>query len=187
MTRPHLRRTAAATPLLFVLALGLAGCTGGTPAPSDTAEPSPAPTASTSETPDASPSEPPTVSATCDTVLAPEAYAKMEADGLQPTQSTPFDPIEVRITDEGGLTCSWGKPQTDLVLAVAQVETGGDETAWTDALADGGYTQTDDPVPGAYTGQPDAGNGITPVAILADGTITFVSVPAYAGWVRPAS
>jgi hypothetical protein len=187
MTRPFLRRSAAATPLLFVLALGLAGCTSGTPAPSDTAEPSPSPASSAPETPDASASDSPVVGATCDTVMTPEAYAKLEADGLEPMQSTPFDPVEVRIADEGGLTCSWGRPQTDLVLAVAQVATGGDEAAWTAALADGGYTRTDDPVPGAYTGQPDAGNGITPVAILSDGKITFVSVPAYAGWVRPAS
>ncbi|GGI46602.1 hypothetical protein BCL57_001153 [Agromyces flavus] len=187
MTRPHSRRAAAATPLLVLFALGVAGCTAGVPAPSDTAEPSPSPAASTSETPEASPSEAPAVGATCDTVLTPEAYTKLEADGLVPMPFTPFDPVEVRIADEGGLTCSWGKPQTDLVLAVAQVATGGDDAAWTAALADGGYTPTDDPVAGAYTGQPDAGNGITPIVILADGTITFVSVPAYAGWVRPAS
>ncbi|WP_395245090.1 hypothetical protein ACGGZK_04640 [Agromyces sp. MMS24-K17] len=185
MARPDLRRAAAAAPLLLVLALGLAGCTVGAPVASEPAEPSPAPAASASETPDASPSETPAIAATCDTVLTPEAYAKLAADGLEPMPFTPFDPVEVRIADAGGLTCSWGKPQTDLVLAVAQVPTGADEAAWAAALADGGYTQTDDPVPGAYVGQPDAANGIAPVAILADGRITFVSVPAYAGSVSP--
>ena len=79
--RPDLRRAAAAAPLLLVLALGLAGCTVGAPVASEPAEPSPAPAAWPSETPDASPSETPALAATCDTVLTPEAYAKLAADG----------------------------------------------------------------------------------------------------------
>lgn len=184
MTRRHLPRFLAPTAAL--LALGLAGCTVGAPAGATDA-PSPTPTASASESAETSPSEPASATATCDNVLTSEAYAKIETDELLPTLFTPFDPIAVRIADAGGLTCAWGRPQTDLVLSVAQVTTGADESAWMNALAEGGYTRTDDPVAGAFIGQPEAGNGITPVVIVADGSITFVSSPAFAGWVTPAS
>ena len=188
MTRRIVRRALPAAVIL--LALGLSACSPGAPAadgtdPSATA--SPEPSASAAAEPTASPPTPAVTAATCDTVLTPDAYAKIEADGLEPTPFTPFDPLSIRIAEEGGLTCAWGRPRTDLILSVAQVATGADEAAWIDALAAGGYSQTDDPVPGAYTGQPDAANGITPTVIIADGTVTFVSAPTFAGWVRPAS
>ena len=187
MTRQNVRRALPAAVIL--LALGLAGCAPGAPTTDGetTPSPSPAPSASPTDEPTTTPDTPAATGATCDTVLTPEAYAKIEADGLEPTLFTPFDPLAVRITEEGGLTCAWGRPQTDLLLDVAQIPIGDDEAEWTDSLAAAGYSRTDDPVDGAYTGQPDAGNGITPVVIVADGTVTFVSVPAYAGWVRPAS
>ena len=188
MTRRIVRRALPAAVIL--LALGLSACSAGTPtvddaAPSTTA--SPKPSAPASSEPTATPTTPAGIAATCDHVLTPEAYAKIEVDGLEPTPATPFDPLAVRITEEGGLMCSWGRPQTDLILSVAQVPAGDDETVWTNALAEGGYSQTDDPVPGAYSGQPDAAMGATPTVIIADGTVTFVNLPAYAGWVRPAS
>ena len=188
MTRRLVRRALPAAVIL--LALGLSACSAGTPtvddpAPSTTA--SPKPSAPASSEPTATPTTPAGIAATCDNVLTPEAYAKIEADGLEPTPATPFDPLAIRITEEGGLMCSWGRPHTDLILSVAQVPAGDDETAWTNALAEGGYSQTDDPVPGAYSGQPDAAMGATPTVIIADGTVTFVNLPAYAGWVRPAS
>jgi hypothetical protein len=171
---------------LLALALGLTGCTAGGPTtPTDL--PSPSSTAPASVPADPSPSEAPNAGATCENVMTPDAYSKIDADGLEETLFTAFDPIAVRIADEGGVTCAWGKPQTDNVLSVAQVAVGADEAAWMSALAEGGYTRTDDPVAGAFSGQPDAGNGIPPVVIVADGTVTFVSSPQFAGWVTPAS
>lgn len=186
MTRRIVRRALPAAVIL--LALGLSACASGTPAADDaSATTSPEPSASAMAEPTPTPTAPAGVAATCDTLLTPEAYAKIEADGLEPTPFTPYDPLSIRITEEGGLTCAWGRPRTDLILSVAQVATGADEAAWIDALTAGGYSQTDDPVHGAYTGQPDAANGITPTVIIADGTVTFISAPTFAGWVRPAS
>lgn len=187
MTRRIVRRALPAAVIL--LALGLSACATGTSAGDDAATTSPEPSASAIAEPTPTPTAtaPAEIAATCDTVLTPEAYAKIEADELEPTSATPFDPLAVRITEEGGLMCSWGRPHTDLILSVAQVPAGDDETAWANALAEGGYSQTDDPVAGAYTGQPDAAMGATPTVIVADGTVTFVNLPAYAGWVRPAS
>lgn len=185
MTRTTARRALPAAAIL--LALGLAGCTGGGATPSDPPSPSPSPTASAAATPDASPSEAPAVGTTCDDVLTPDAYAQLEADGLVPIEPEAFDPIAVRMADEGGLVCSWGKPQSDILLRVAQANVDSGESAWTDALTAAGYAQTDDPVPGAWTGPVEGGSGLSPVVVVAGGTVTFVSAPTFAQWIRPAS
>jgi hypothetical protein len=62
-----------------------------------------------------------------------------------------------------------------------------DEAEWTEALTAAGYTQTDDSVAGAWTGSVEPGTGVSPIVVLADGTITFVSAPTFAQWIRPAS
>jgi hypothetical protein len=185
MTRTTGRRSLLVAAIL--LTLGLTGCTGGTPTPSDPPEPSPSPTASAADAPDPSPSAAPTTGATCDDVLMPEAYAQLEADGLEPIEPEAFDPIAVKMADDGGLVCSWGKPQSDIILRVAQANVDGDEAAWTDALSAAGYTQTDDPVPGAWSGPIEPGSGLSPVVVVAEGTVTFVSAPTFAQWIRPAS
>ena len=185
MTRTTARRALSAAAIL--LALGMAGCTGGVPSPSDPPSPSPSPTASAADTPDPSPPETPGVGATCDDVLTPEAYAQLEADGLVPIEPEAFDPVALRMADEGGLVCSWGRPQSDILLRVAQANVDGDEAAWTDALTVAGYEQADDPVPGAWTGPVEPGSGLSPVVVVADGTVTFVSAPTFAQWIRPAS
>jgi hypothetical protein len=184
VTRTLAPRVLAASAAL-TLSLGLAACAGDG-APAESASPTTPAAASPETTTEPTMTEEPAIGASCEDVLAPEAYAKMEADGLEPTVFTPFDPIAVRIAEEGGLACAWGKPQTDLVLSVAQIAAS-DESAWSSALAEAGYTRTDDPVAGAYSGQPDAGNGISPVVIVADGTVTFVTLPDFAQWVRQAS
>ncbi|WP_430647083.1 hypothetical protein [Agromyces sp. GXS1127] len=170
-----------------LLVVGLAGCTGADPAPSS----SPEPTASTPAPAD-SPSAEPTgdaqsVPATCETVLVPDGYAKLEADGLEARAATLFDPIAIAIEEEGGLVCSWGRPNTDLVLDVAQIAIGDDEAAWIAELAEAGYVPGDGPVPGGYRGQPDAGNGISPVVVVEGGTLTYVSTPTFAEFLLPAS
>ncbi|GAA1058128.1 hypothetical protein GCM10017608_05310 [Agromyces luteolus] len=169
------------------LALGLAGCTGADPAPSTSPEPTastdaPADSASAEPTPD-----PSVIPATCETVLTPDAYQKLAADGLEARAATLFDPIATDIADEGGLVCSWGKANTDNVVDVAQLAIGDDESEWIAALGDAGYEPNDDPVPGGYRGQPDAANGISPVVVIEAGTLTYVSSPVYAAFLLPAS
>jgi hypothetical protein len=186
MTRTLAPRLLAASAVL-ALSFGLAGCVPDAEPPADTTSQTTSTEPSSTEPTEATePSEAPAIGTSCEDVLAPEAYAEMEADGLEPTVFTPFDQIAVRIAEEGGLACAWGKPQTDLVLSVAQIAAS-DESAWSSALAEAGYTRTDDPVAGAYSGQPDAGNGISPVVIVADATVTFVTLPDFAQWVRQAS
>lgn len=182
MTRTHAARALAAAAM--ILALGLTGCAGGGDAPTNTA--SSAPAGSSSPGPaTAMPSEEPTAGATCDDVLTADAYTKLEADGLVPRESSATDTIAGQIAEQGGLVCSWGKPQSDIILDVRQAMVAGDATAWTNALAAAGYTQTDDPVPGAWTGPVDPGNGLAPIVVVDDDTVTFVSAPTFAEWIRP--
>ncbi|WP_438853523.1 hypothetical protein [Agromyces sp. M3QZ16-3] len=183
--RPHSRIVAPVAAAL--LALGLAGCSGADPTPSNSPESS-----SSADAPvDSASAEPTTdwsaVPATCDTVLTAEAYAKLEADGLETRTPTLFDPIAVDLQDEGGLVCSWGRPNSDNVVDVVQLPVGDDEAEWGGALAAAGYTQGDDPVAGSYRGQPDAANGISPVVVIGSGTVTYVSTPVYAEFLLPAS
>ncbi|MDR6905958.1 hypothetical protein J2X63_001644 [Agromyces sp. 3263] len=158
----------------------LSGCTAAPPAPSSS--PSPATTASSAPTP-----EPESVpdAATCETVLTDEGYQKLAADGLESLPSPQvFDALAVRMVEAGGVACAWGKPNTDLVLTVVQVGVApGEQEAWSQTLAESGYVLSDAPVAGAYSGPPDAANGISPVALPSSTTLTFVSSPAFAGMV----
>lgn len=184
------RRLAVGSAVLAagIIAL-LAGCTGtatdattSAPASSSTATAAPVPTATPAPTADAAPA------ATCDTVLAAEGYAKLTDDGLEPRPASAYDPLAVRMIEAGGLACAWGKPQTDIILTVVQVRvTPADEAQWVTALAETGYVQSDDPVPAAFTGPVDGGTGGSPAAVLANGTLTYVSAPVFAGMLAPAS
>ena len=82
---------------------------------------------------------------------------------------------------------SIGTPITGLYGVIAEFA---DAQSLLDAATktkEAGYTQTDDPVPGAWSGPIEAGSGLSPVVVVADGTITFVSAPTFAQWIRPAS
>ncbi|MGR0218564.1 hypothetical protein [Agromyces sp. ZXT2-6] len=185
MTRTFAPRVLAASAAL-TLSLGLAACAGNAGEPAESASPTTPAAASPEPTTEPTPTDTPAIGTSCEDVLAPEAYAQLEADGLEPRDLDPNDPIIASIAEEGGLVCSWGKPQSDIILHVAQAS-GVDEAAWGDELTAAGYAQTDDPVPGAWTGPVEPGSGLSPVVVLADGTITFVSAPTFAQWVRPAS
>ena len=140
-----------------------------TPSASSTPEPAPPPT------PDAAPA------AACDTVLAPAGYQKLADDGLAPTAVGVGYPLVERMTEAGGLACAWGKPQTDIALTVVQVPIGSaDEATWRSSLAELGYVESGEPVAGSFTGPVEPGSGVSAVAVLADGTLTFVSAPTFA-------
>lgn len=88
------------------------------------------------------------------------------------------------MTDAGGLACRWAKDQTDISLQVAQLHVNAsDLPEWEAALAAAGYTRTDDPVPGAYTGPVEPGSGVSPVVVVSGTTLTYVSAPVFATWI----
>ena len=184
MLRNMTRRLALGSTLLAAAAITLlAGCTGTTPAPTT---PTPSSTATAESTPTPTPDAART--ATCETVLAAEGNVKVAGDGLTPAAADAFEPLTTQMVDAGALACAWGKPQTDIALTVFQVRvTPADETQWRAALAGTGYAETNDPVPGAFTGPVDPGTGVSPVAVLAGGTLTFVSAPTFATMLSPAS
>ena len=181
------RRLTVGGPFVAALALMLlSGCTNGiddaTAAPTATSSASAEPSASASPTPDAAPA------ATCDTVLSAEGYQKLSDDGLEPTTAGFADTLAERMIDAGGLACSWGKPQTDIVLTVVQLDVSSSaEATWSEALAAEGFVAGDSAVAGEFTGPVDGGSGLSPVAVLAGGTLTFVSVPAFASMLAPSS
>jgi hypothetical protein len=168
---------ARSLPLLVLLGLTLAGCTS---APQPTPEPTVPPTAQ--QTPP--PTEPGEASGIdCTSVLSPDGYAKLTADGLEPIDPKVIDPLAVEMTDAGGTACSWGKPQTDITLTVVQVLVPDqDLRAWEATLADTGYVPQDGPGAGVYTGSIDNGTGIPPIAVVSGDRITFVSSPAFEGY-----
>ena len=187
MTHRRLR----ALPALLLVTLALAGCVA-TPTPTPPASESPAvtPSPSASAEPTTEPSAAP--AATCDTVLTADAYAKLANDGLESREPPAVDhmatyyPFAAQLIEAGGLSCSWGKPQTDLVLTVTQLADA-DSGAWAAALADAGFVESNDPVTGAYTGPVDPGTGISPVVVVAGDSMTFVSAPTFAGWIASTS
>lgn len=156
--------------------------------------PSTSPAASPSETSSAEPTTEPSAApaATCDTVFTPDAYAKLANDGVEPLEPPAADhlatfyPLAAQMVEAGGLSCHWGKPRTDIGLTVTQLSDP-DPAVWGPALADAGFVETNDPVPGAYTGQVDPGSGISPVVVVTGESMTFVSAPTFAGWIAPTS
>lgn len=179
------RRLGTVTPVLFV-ALALAGCTTAPAAATSTV-----PTATT-PAPEATTEPEPVVAATCDTVLTQDAYAKLATDGLEPREPPTADdlvtysPVAAQMIEAGGLSCHWGKPQTDIGLTVTQLAEA-DPAVWATALSEAGFVETDEPVPGAYTGPVDGGSGISPVVVVDGDRVTFVSAPDFAAWIAPTS
>lgn len=125
-------------------------------------------------------------------MLTPDAYGKLAADGLDPIEPPPvhhvgtYYPVVAQIIEAGGLACDWGRPQTDIRLTLAQLSDA-DMHVWEAALTEGGFVETGDPVPGAYTGPVDSGSGISPVVVVAGDTLTFISAPTFAAWISPTS
>ncbi|GAA1794763.1 hypothetical protein [Agromyces lapidis] len=183
--RASLQSLIVAAASLLVVA-GLSACTAAG-APDGSAEPTAAPTAAPTTSASATPTDSPaptSVAVTCDTVLAPEAYAQLESDGLTPRDPIAHTEFMGAMLDAGALGCRWGKEATDLSLDVARLTV--DDATWPEwevALTAAGYTLTDDPVPGAYTGPVDPGTGLSPVVVKTDDAIVYVGAPVFAGWI----
>ncbi|WP_136707658.1 hypothetical protein [Agromyces sp. H66] len=180
-------RRLSAIPTVLFAALALAACTAApdaTPTPSAPATATPSPDATSEPQPAAEPA------ANCDTVLTQDAYAELATDGLEPLEPPAADhlatyyPVAAQMVEAGGPSCHWGKPQTDIGLTVTQA-TGVDLAVWATALADAGFTETNEPVPGAHTGPVDPGTGISPVVVVDGDRVTFVSAPDFATWIAP--
>ena len=183
MTRRPSRAGILAAALTITL---LSGCTGASPSsdPTPNGATRPTLTASPSSTAEATSVA---VVTTCDTVLTADGYAKLASDGLAPIETTYLHRLADQLSDAGGITCSWGKPQTDIVLTVVQLNfPGADHGIWATNLADAGYVESNDPVPGAHTGPVDPGTGVPTVAVVADDRITFLSTRAFAEMIAPA-
>jgi len=181
------RRPPIGGSLLAALAVVLlSGCTSTDGNDATVPTPSPTPTSTQQQAPTATPDAAP--AATCDTVLEAEAYQKLADDGLAPTTVGVGYPLAERMAEAGGLSCAWGKPQTDIALTVVQVPLGSaDEAAWRSTLAELGYVESGQPVAGSFTGPIDPGSGISPVAVLAGGALTFVSAPTFATMLAPST
>lgn len=181
MTPPY-RSARLATAVLT--ALVLAGCTAGPdadPVARESAPPSTPPASSPSPAASASAEPSPAPAIDCDTVLSTDGAAKLAADGLTAREPRVGDPLALQMVEAGALACTWTKPQTDITLTLVRLPmTDADWGTWSPALADAGFVETNEPVPGAYTGPVD-GSGLAPVVVVADGAMTFVTVPAFAG------
>lgn len=194
MTPASRRSPFAALVLLGAAALtatALAACTGGPATPSS----SPATDASASApatTPSTAPEVTPTVDppeAGCSTVLTEAANAQLLADGLEQVDvgMSTYYPIADELIAAGGIACKWGRPSSDASITVVQL-TGIDvaSSEWPASLQAAGYTQTDDPVAGTYSGPADPGTGVPSVVVVAPDRLTFVSAPPHAADLAPA-
>jgi hypothetical protein len=177
------RSATTAALLLTSGLLLLSGCTSTpepTASPTPSASPSPATTAtaSPSDTPEPEPAPEP-APITCDAILTPEAIASLAEGGLElRAERAAGYPLAEQLAAAGGTACMWAREQGDVHVVAAQIAIApGEEDAWARVLAENGYTQTDDPVPGAFTGPVDGGTGVSPVVLVEATRMSFVSVP----------
>jgi hypothetical protein len=149
------------------------------------ATPTPAPSTPANSSAPANPSAPPVTeaptaepvpTATCDTVLTPEEYAALAEDSLVlRDEPQPFDDVMAGMLAEGALGCQWAG-QGDVMVWFAQQQMG--DAAWQTRRAEllaGGYTESNDPFPGALLAPADSGESYVPSVHYADGLLYFVS------------
>ena len=174
-----MRMNAVAPVLIAVLVL--TGCTAAPgPAPSTGAPSASTPPTAASASPSAEPA------AACDSILTAETYAKFEADGIERIEPPiVVDPFAEQLVEAGGLACTWG-PTAGEGLTVVRLS-GADWSVWEAELADAGFVESNDPVPGAYTGPADPAMDETPIVIVTGDTLTFANNPTVASWVVPTS
>ncbi|MEV1128845.1 hypothetical protein [Agromyces sp. NPDC049794] len=176
------RRMSIVPTVLFAV-VALAACTaapGTTPAPSAPSATMPSADATSEPEPSAAPA------VTCDDVLTAETYTRFEADGIEPIDPPiVVDPFAQQLVEAGALTCTWGAPAAEGLTVVRLSDA--DSTEWEPMLADAGFVETNDPVPGAYTGPVDPGLGETPIVVVTGDTLTYADNPTVAGWLVPTS
>ncbi|MDR5701941.1 hypothetical protein [Agromyces aerolatus] len=185
-----------------LLACGLLLLGGCASSPEPSASPAPTRTASPSASASAEPSAPaeePTEAApapepepepiTCDAVLTPEAATALAEQGLEVSEgATQGYPLAAQFAAAGGTACTWARPDSDVHLTVVQLHVAdGEQDAWARVLSENGYTQTDDPVAGAFTGPVDPGTGVSPVVVVEAARMSFVSVPTLVTDLAPAA
>jgi hypothetical protein len=191
-------RLATTTVLLLAAGVLLSGCT---PTPDPTPSPRPsasgptapsastttAPSATATETPEAEPAPAPEP-VTCETMLTAEASAALAEAGLElRDDDAAFSPFAEQLAAAGGTACLWRKPRSDVQFTAVQLAIApAEHDTWARVLAEQGYAQTDDPLPGAFTGPVEPGSGISPVVVVEAARITFVSTPVHAGDLQPA-
>lgn len=84
------------------------------------------------------------------------------------------------MVDEGGLSCHWVKPQTDIMLYFSQLDASDSEWPARKAeLIDAGFTESSDPIEGTLTAPDDYDGNMRPVVVHNNGTMYFVSSPGF--------
>lgn len=170
-------------PTVLFSAVVLVGCTAApdtTPSPSAPAATTPAAETTEPTTPGAEPA------ATCDTMLTAETYDKFEADGIEPIEPPiVVNQLAQQMVEAGGLACTWGAPAAEGLTVVRLSDA--DWAVWESALADAGFVETNDPVPGAYAGPVDPGMGESPIVVVDGETLTYADNPTVASWLVPTS
>lgn len=170
-------------PTVLVATLALAACTAtpaAPPSPSAPSATSPSPEATSEPQPSAEPA------ATCDNLLTADAYAKFATDGIEPIDPPiVVNQLATQMVAAGGLACTWGPPAAEglTVVRLSKADWG----VWESTLADAGFVESNDPVPGAYTGPVDPGMVERPVVVVSGDTLTFADNPTVAGWIAPTS
>ena len=169
-------------PAVLFAAVVLVGCTATPDAtsPSAPSATAPSPDATSEPQPSAEPA------ATCDTMLTTETYDRFEADGIEPIEPPiVVNQLAQQMVEAGGLACTWGAPAAEGLTVVRLSDA--DWAVWESDVADAGFVETNDPVPGAYTGPVDPGMGESPIVVVDGGTLTYADNPTVASWVAPTS
>ena len=162
-------------PALVVIGLGLTGCTVQ-PDPNTDAEPGGYAAAAPTPADEAG--------IDCDEILSVDG--SRSSPPTASSRSSPSSSIRSpsELEEAGGAACSWGKPRTDPVLTVVQLNVpDSDWEGWEAALAEADYV--DATATGTYTGPVEPGAGVSPVAVVTGDRITFLSAPMFADLLAP--
>lgn len=176
-------RRMSTIPAVLFAALALTACaTSPEATPSPSAPPDTTPSSSATSEPQPS-TEP---AATCDTVLTAETYDMFEADGVEAIEPPiVVNQLAQQMVEAGGLACTWGRPAAEGLTVVQSSDA--DWAVWESALADADFVETNDPVPGSYTGPVDPGSGVSPIVVVDGNTLTYADNATVASWIAPTS
>lgn len=168
------------TPALIaasLLTLLLTGCGGaaldssGSRAAAESV--APVETTGATETPAADPAPP---SATCDTVLTADEYARI-ADERLAFDDEPYllGPVMERMAAAGALLCVWSKPASDVSVWYARLDVGDDGEAWLTELEAEGWLEDTERGDGTYLAPAEYDSNYQPSVQLSGGVLHFAS------------